>query len=61
VKDVVLAGGCFLNRVLAEGIASGLAAKGLRPHLPRAVPPNDGGLSLGQAWFAALVLENAER
>lgn len=60
VKDVVLAGGCFLNRVLAEGIASGLAAKGLRPHLPRAVPPNDGGLSLGQAWFAAMALEQAD-
>lgn len=59
VKDVVLAGGCFLNRVLAEGVASGLAAKGLRPHLPLAMPPNDGGLSLGQAWFAAMTLKRA--
>jgi hydrogenase maturation protein HypF len=51
---VVLAGGCLLNRPLAEGLVRGLAERGLTPLLPRALPPGDGGISLGQAWVAAL-------
>jgi hydrogenase maturation protein HypF len=50
--DVVLGGGCLMNRVLAEGLASALRRRGLVPWLPRAVPANDGGLSLGQAAIA---------
>jgi hydrogenase maturation protein HypF len=56
VADVTLSGGCFLNAVLAQGVHSGCVAAGLKPFLPRQVPPNDGGLSLGQAWIAALQL-----
>jgi hydrogenase maturation protein HypF len=50
--DVVLGGGCLMNCVLAEGLASALRLRGLVPWLPRAVPANDGGLSLGQAAMA---------
>lgn len=57
LRDIVLGGGCLLNRVLAEALVAGLAARGLNPLLARALPPNDGGLSLGQAHIAALTLE----
>jgi hydrogenase maturation protein HypF len=50
--DVVLGGGCFMNRILADGLAQALRHRGLRPWLARAVPANDGGISLGQAAVA---------
>jgi hydrogenase maturation protein HypF len=50
---VALSGGCFLNKTLTEGVAAGLRAHGIAPLIARAVPPNDGGLSLGQAFVAA--------
>ncbi|MCQ4188622.1 carbamoyltransferase HypF [Methylocystis suflitae] len=49
---VVLGGGCMMNRVLAEGLMERLKSLGLRPMLARKLPPNDGGLSLGQAAMA---------
>ncbi|MGV7218724.1 carbamoyltransferase HypF [Bradyrhizobium sp. UFLA05-112] len=56
LTTITLSGGCFLNAILAQQIERGCLAAGLKPLLPRQVPPNDGGLSLGQAWIAALSL-----
>jgi hydrogenase maturation protein HypF len=50
--DVVLGGGCLVNRTLANGLATALRARGLRPWLPRRVPANDGGVAFGQAAIA---------
>ncbi len=50
---VALSGGCFQNRLLLEGVAGALEARGVRVLVPERVPPGDGGLSLGQAWVAA--------
>lgn len=53
VRAVALGGGCFLNRRLTELVCAGLAAKDLTPLLARRLPPNDGGLSFGQAIVAS--------
>lgn len=58
LTTVVCGGGCFLNRTLTQRLTRLLAQRGLRVLLPRRLPPNDGGLSLGQAWVARLTLEN---
>ena len=47
-KYVVLSGGCFQNRTLTERMVSRLLGAGYRPYWHQRVPPNDGGLSLGQ-------------
>jgi hydrogenase maturation protein HypF len=52
LADVALAGGCFQNALLADAVTARLAAAGFRVAVPRRVPPNDGGLSLGQAQVA---------
>jgi len=49
---VLLGGGCFLNKYLLESCARRLKASGLDVYWPREVPPNDGGISLGQAVIA---------
>jgi hydrogenase maturation protein HypF len=56
VETVVLSGGCFQNRLLAEWVSSILSGDGFRVLFHRRVPPGDGGLAAGQLWVAALKL-----
>ncbi len=49
---VVLSGGVFQNALLVELGRASLEAAGLTVLTPRLVPPNDGGLALGQAYLA---------
>lgn len=53
VRRVALSGGCFQNRLLAERLAAGLRAENFQVLQHRAVPPNDGGIALGQIAVAA--------
>jgi len=53
VKRVALTGGCFQNRLLTERAARRLSQAGFEVLLHRQVPPNDGGISLGQVAVAA--------
>ena len=50
---VALSGGCFSNAILSEESAERLARDGFRVYRHHHVPPNDGGLSLGQLAVAA--------
>jgi hydrogenase maturation protein HypF len=54
---VVLSGGVFLNALLTAEVRARLEADGFCVYRHRLVPPNDGGLSLGQLAIAA-VMEN---
>ena len=53
LKQVVLSGGVFQNCLLTEMVASRLEKSGLAVLTHSLVPPNDGGLALGQATVAA--------
>jgi hydrogenase maturation protein HypF len=50
---VALSGGVFQNRLLLEQLVARLEELNFQVYLNRRVPPNDGGLSLGQAAIAA--------
>lgn len=52
LKAVCLGGGVFANRLLLERIVSLLGADGFSVFINRAVPSNDSGLALGQAYYA---------
>jgi hydrogenase maturation protein HypF len=47
-KQIVLSGGVFQNRYLTERAAAFLESRGLVVYTHRRVPPNDGGIALGQ-------------
>jgi hydrogenase maturation protein HypF len=53
VKNIVLSGGVFQNRLLLEALVEVLSHRSLSVLYPQTLPANDGGLSLGQAVIAA--------
>ena len=57
---VVLSGGCFQNALLTEAAIERLRGKNFTPWWHQSVPPNDGGLALGQAMWAARRIERGE-
>jgi len=55
IGTVVLSGGVFQNEILLRDMKSLLEAEGLQIWTNHLVPPNDGGISLGQAALAAFI------
>ena len=60
IGRVLLTGGCFQNGRLAEAAIQRLRNAGFQPYWHHRVPPNDGGLALGQAVFAGRPLIEEE-
>lgn len=52
-ERVVLSGGCFQNKYLTERLIARLQQEGFRPYWHQRVPPNDGGIALGQVYVAS--------
>jgi hydrogenase maturation protein HypF len=52
VPRVALSGGCFQNRYLTERTVRRLGECGFKPYWHQRVPPNDGGIALGQIFAA---------
>jgi hydrogenase maturation protein HypF len=60
VETVMLTGGCFQNKVLTESAVDTLEQAGHHAYWHEAVPPGDGGLALGQAYWAARMIGAGE-
>jgi len=54
---VLLSGGCFQNCYLTERTVTRLRAEGFLPYWHQRVPPNDGGIALGQVIAACRRME----
>ncbi len=52
-RYVALSGGAAVNEYVVEGVSEALEGSGLKLLMARDVPPNDGGVALGQAAIAA--------
>jgi hydrogenase maturation protein HypF len=53
INTVALSGGCFQNRLLLRLTVSALRDRGFKVLTHQRVPPNDGGIALGQVAVAA--------
>lgn len=51
-QKIVLSGGCFQNKYLTERAVVRLREEGFKPYWHQRVPPNDGGIALGQVMAA---------
>ena len=60
LRTLALGGGCFLNQILSRELVVRLNqtwGDSLTLLTARQLPPNDGGISLGQAWVALNTME----
>ncbi|MFC1559795.1 carbamoyltransferase HypF [Candidatus Margulisiibacteriota bacterium] len=53
LNKVCLSGGCFQNKYLTEKLTAALQKNKFKVYTHSLVPPNDGGISLGQAAIAS--------
>ncbi len=57
-ENVILSGGCFQNKYLTERVIERLESEKINVHWHQRVPPNDGGISLGQIAAYLIDLKN---
>ena len=60
VKNVALTGGVFQNKILLERTLSFLRKEGFEVYYNISVYPNDGGISLGQAYLGMEYLKERD-
>lgn len=60
ISRVALSGGAFMNEFLLVNAIASLKSAGLEPIFHREVPPNDGGIALGQVAVASAKLQQQQ-
>ena len=60
IRAAALSGGCFQNRLLLDMVKRGLEAEGFDVLIHHLVPPNDGGIALGQAAAAVQAVHDGK-
>ncbi len=60
IRSCALTGGVFQNRLLLALCEDGLSAEGFTVYRHRMIPPNDGGLALGQAVYGMARINGVE-
>jgi hydrogenase maturation protein HypF len=53
ISKIILSGGSFQNKYLTKKVVDLLTKQGLMVYIPAQLPPNDGGIALGQMAIAA--------
>ena len=60
IHTAALSGGCYQNKLLLRMTEEGLMERGIEVLRHRLLPPNDGGIALGQAVIAAASLRDRQ-
>lgn len=60
IRTAALSGGCFQNRLLLDLVKKGLEAENFDVLIHHLVPPNDGGIALGQAAAAVQAVHDGK-
>jgi hydrogenase maturation protein HypF len=61
LKKIILSGGMFQNKVILEKLAGRFGRSGLEVFIHEKVPPNDGGIALGQLVIGSAWRKRNER
>jgi len=60
ITQIAMGGGCFFNKILCDYLQCGMIEASLTPLFPVKMLAGDTAVALGQAYAAALMIENEE-